>query len=99
MWFDKHLGALGQLTGGFLFGAIDKSKYIGPLAELENVIQDYEVGVYVAKPNITINGHTFIPIQDTICPVDSGAHADYLLFAYDGDLEELFYIATRWPAG
>ncbi|KAH9219345.1 aspartic peptidase domain-containing protein [Leptodontidium sp. 2 PMI_412] len=94
MWFDKHLGALGNLTGGILFGAIDTSKYTGPLVELKNVVAEYDIGVYVAKPNITINGQTFVPDQDTTCLVDSGAHADYLPFAYDGGMEELFYNAT-----
>lgn len=94
MWFDKHLGAVGNLTGGILFGAIDKSKYTGPLVEVENVVAEYEIGIYVAKPNITISGQTFVPDGDVTCLVDSGAHADYLPFAYDSGLEELFFNAT-----
>jgi hypothetical protein len=34
MWFDKHLGSPGRLTGGVLFGAIDTSKYTGHLAQV-----------------------------------------------------------------
>ncbi|KAK0117915.1 hypothetical protein ONS95_012230 [Cadophora gregata] len=94
MWFDKHLGALGDLTGGILFGAVDTSKYTGPLVEVENVVAEYDVGVYVAKPNITIGGQTFVPDNDYKCLVDSGAHADYLPFAYGSGLEELFFNAT-----
>ncbi|KAH8689730.1 aspartic peptidase domain-containing protein [Phaeosphaeriaceae sp. PMI808] len=94
MWFDKHLGALGHLTGGVLFGALDTSKYTGPLVELENVVPDYTVGVYVAKPNITFNGQSFVPDQDTRCLVDSGAHADYLPFESNSEVEQLFFSTT-----
>ncbi|KAH7323932.1 aspartic peptidase domain-containing protein [Rhexocercosporidium sp. MPI-PUGE-AT-0058] len=94
MWFDKHLGAFGRLTGGILFGAIDKSKYTGPLVEVKNVIEEFQVGVYVAKPNVTFNGQTFVPDQDTTCLVDSGAHADYIPFAFGSDIEKLFFAAT-----
>ncbi|KAH7371782.1 aspartic peptidase domain-containing protein [Cadophora sp. MPI-SDFR-AT-0126] len=94
IWFDKHLGALGDLTGGILFGAIDTSKYIGPLVEVQNVVEEYEIGIYVAKPNITVGGQTFVPDGDVNCLVDSGAHADYLPFAFGSELEGLFYNAT-----
>jgi hypothetical protein len=39
MWFDKHLGYLGQLTGGILFGAIDTSKCAGPFVQIPNMIE------------------------------------------------------------
>ncbi|KAL2062641.1 hypothetical protein VTL71DRAFT_5713 [Oculimacula yallundae] len=94
MWFDKHLGALGDLTGGVIFGAIDKSKYTGPLVEVENSIPQYQVGIHVAKPNVTFNGKTFTPDADVRCLVDSGAHADYLPFAFGSPIEKEFIAAA-----
>lgn len=83
MWFDAHTGALGDLFGGVLFGAINTSKYTGDLVEVANVVdRNNQIGIYVNKPNITINGQTFAPDQDTTCLVDSGAHADYLPCVY-----------------
>jgi len=91
MWFNKHVGALGKLTGGVLFGAIDTSKYTGPLIRIPSVIAQYQIGVYIPKPNITINGHTFVPDDDTTCLIDSGAHGDSLPFAYSGKGQDRFF--------
>jgi hypothetical protein len=94
MWFNKHVGALGKLTGGVLFGAIDTSKFTGPLVRLPSVIAENQVGVYVPKPNITVNGVTIVPDQDTTCLVDSGAHGDSLPFDYFGTEQNRFYNAS-----
>ncbi|KAJ5050845.1 uncharacterized protein L3040_002714 [Drepanopeziza brunnea f. sp. 'multigermtubi'] len=95
LWFDKHTGTLGDLLGGILFGAVDVSKYTGPLVEVPNVVDHAsQVGIYVAKPNITLNGQTFTPDQTTTCLIDSGAHGDALPFDYTGDLESQFYAAS-----
>jgi hypothetical protein len=61
MWFNKHIGSRGHLTGGVLFGAIDTSKYTGPLLQIPNVITQGQIGFYVPKPTVTFNGHTFTP--------------------------------------
>ncbi len=96
MWFDAHSGALGDLFGGVLFGAIDTSKYTGSLVEVANVVdRNSQVGIYVSKPNITINGQTFAPDQDTTCLMDSGAHADYLPFSYESNMAQAFYDASN----
>ncbi|CZR56683.1 uncharacterized protein PAC_06572 [Phialocephala subalpina] len=95
MWFDASTTAFGKLTGGVLFGAIDTSKYTGELVKLSNVVSEYEIGIYVSKPNITINGQTFVPDQDTTCLVDSGAHADYLPFDFQSNMTDLFLNATN----
>ncbi|CZT53066.1 uncharacterized protein RSE6_14503 [Rhynchosporium secalis] len=94
MWFDKHLGALGDLNGGVLFGAIDESKFTGPLVEVANVIPEYQIAVHVAKPNITFNGRTFAPDDDVRCLVDSGAHADSIPFLFGGPAEKEFFAAA-----
>lgn len=94
MWFNKHVGALGRLTGGILFGAIDKSKYTGPLVRVPNAIDPAsQIGYYVSKPLIAFNGKTFNGTQDTNCLVDSGAHADYLPISY-GTEETSFFSET-----
>lgn len=95
MWFNKHIGALGRLTGGILFGAIDRSKYTGPLVRVPNAIDTAtQVGYYVQKPVIGFNGKTFTGSQDTNCLVDSGAHADYLPFLYGAPEESAFFSET-----
>jgi hypothetical protein len=94
MWFDKHLGSLGRLTGGVLFGAIDTSKYTGPLVQVPNLIEQGEIGFYVPKPTVTFNGHSFTPDQNVTCLIDSGTHADYLPFGYDGNATSEFFSAS-----
>ncbi|TVY76159.1 hypothetical protein LSUE1_G003797 [Lachnellula suecica] len=91
MWFNKHVGAIGKLTGGALFGAIDTSKFTGPLVRVPNAIETDQIGVYVPKPNVTINNITFVTDQDTNCLVDSGAHGDSLPFAYGGTESARFF--------
>ncbi|CAG8978254.1 hypothetical protein HYALB_00009151 [Hymenoscyphus albidus] len=93
MWFNKHIGSLGKLTGGILFGAIDRSKYIGPLVRVPNAITSGQVGYYVPKPLIYFNGQSFNGTADTNCLVDSGAHADYLPLGY-GEQEREFAAKT-----
>jgi hypothetical protein len=95
MWFDKHLGSPGRLTGGALFGAIDTSKYTGPLVQVPNVITQGEIGFYIPKPTVTFNGHTLTPDQNVTCLIDSGTHADYLPFSYDGNTTSEFFNTSR----
>jgi hypothetical protein len=94
MWFNAHIGALGRLTGGVLFGAIDTSKFTGPLVRVPNVIADYEIGVYIPKPTLSFGGVVFDLDQDTTCLVDSGAHADYLPFNYSTTTQDAFFNTT-----
>lgn len=95
MWFDQYVGAYGTVSGGTLFGAIDKSKFSGPLVRVPNDIQDGQIGFYVAKPAISFNGQALNASYDTNCLVDSGTHEDVLPFPYYGDVDgELFYTQT-----
>jgi hypothetical protein len=94
MWFDRHLGPLGQLVGGTLFGAIDKSKYTGPLVRVPNAIESNQVGLYVPKPVFSVAGQTFTTSQDTNCLVDSGSHADSIPFFWNSTDADVFYNAT-----
>jgi hypothetical protein len=95
MWFDYTTSSLSKLTGGVIFGGIDTSKYNGELVQVPNVIAEYEIGLYVPKPNITINGQTFVPDQNTTCLVDSGAHADSIPFDYLSNMTSDFLAATN----
>lgn len=96
MWFDASTSAVQKLTGGILFSAIDTSKLSGPLIQLPNAIEDNQVGVYVAKPNLTFAGQaSFALDEDTNCLVDSGAHADTLPFDFSSDLLDTFVNSTN----
>lgn len=94
MWFNAHLGALGRLTGGVLFGAIDMSKFMGDLVRVSNVVSEYEIGIYVNKPTLEVGGVVFDLDEDTTCLVDSGAHADYLPFDYTTNTSSVFFAST-----
>ncbi|KAI9047243.1 hypothetical protein LZ554_008696 [Drepanopeziza brunnea f. sp. 'monogermtubi'] len=95
LWFDKHTGTLGDLVGGILFGAVDTSKFTGPLIEVPNVVDhDYQVGTYVPNPSITLNGQTFASEQVTTCQIDSGAPRDVLPFSYVHGMRSQFYAAS-----
>jgi hypothetical protein len=94
MWFDRHLDALGQLTGGLLFRDIKKLKYTGRLVKVPNIISDYEIGAYVPKPAFSANGVSFTLDENTTCLVDSSAHADYLLFYYADTEQDAFFSST-----
>lgn len=94
MWFNNHVGSFGNLTGGVLFGAIDTSKYTGPLVRVPSVGVAPYVGPYVPKPNVTINGQTFTPDDNYTCLVDSGAHGDSLPFYYAGTEQDRFHAAS-----
>lgn len=65
------------------------------LIQVPNVISDSQIGLYVPKPNVTINGQTFVPDQNTTCLVDSGAHADYIPFDYVSNMTSDFLAATK----
>lgn len=93
MWFNAHPGSLGTLTGGTLFGAIDKSKFTGDLVRVPNAIQEYQIGFYVPKPVMNINGVIVESNIDTNCLVDSGSHADSIPIGY-GEEEKTFYART-----
>lgn len=80
-WFNAPPSTLSTLSGGLLLGAIDPSKFSGPLVRVQNVVENGQVGYYIAKPNITFNGQEMVPDQNTTCLLDSGTHADYLPFA------------------
>jgi len=86
LWFNSPPSTLGTLSGGLLLGAIDTSKFISPLTG--------QVGYYIPKPNITFNGQTFTPDQNTTCLLDSGTHADYLPFDPLSDLGSAFFNAS-----
>ncbi|OWP05355.1 hypothetical protein B2J93_8097 [Marssonina coronariae] len=93
MWFDKHTGSIGNLVGGVLFGAVDTSKYTGPLVELKNVVSDGDEGIYINQPTMSINGVAMTPEDNTTCLVNSGSPADYLPFSLDGNAQKQFYAA------
>ncbi|KAE9364546.1 acid protease [Stipitochalara longipes BDJ] len=90
-WFNSPPSELGTLSGGLLLGAIDTSKFVGPLVRVPNVVTAGEVGYYIPKPNITFNGQSFVPDQNTTCLLDSGTHADYLPFNPSGSLGGAFF--------
>jgi hypothetical protein len=58
------------------------------------MIEHGEIGCYVPKPAVTFNDHTFTPDQNVTCLIDSGTHADYLPFAYDGNATSEFFSAS-----
>ncbi|KUJ17384.1 acid protease [Mollisia scopiformis] len=95
MWFDHTTTSLSKLVGGVIFGGIDTSKYTGELIQVPNVIADYQIGIYIPKPNVTINGQTFVPDQNTTCLLDSGAHADYIPFDYLSNMTSQFLAASN----
>jgi hypothetical protein len=80
-YFSSPPSTLSTLSGGLLLGAIDTSKFCGPLVRIPNVAETGEIGYYTQKPNITFNGQTFMLDINTTCLLDSGTHADYLPFA------------------
>jgi hypothetical protein len=82
------------LSGGLILGAIDTSKFIGPLVRIPNVAEAGEIGYYAAKPNITFNGQSFTPDVNTSCLLDSGTHADYLPFAPQSSAYKQFLNAS-----
>ncbi|RDW83433.1 hypothetical protein BP5796_04924 [Coleophoma crateriformis] len=93
MWFNQAVRVGEKFTGGALFGAIDTSKFTGPLVRVPNA--GGPVGLYVHKPLIKINGKTFNTSYATDCLVDSGTHADSLPFSYTDNQEAAFYNATK----
>lgn len=92
MWFDAHPGPLGTLTGGTLFGGIDKSKYTGDLVRVPNAIEENQVGFYVPSPAVAFNGIAVNTTQDTNCLVDSGSHDDSLPIPYQ--VADAFFAST-----
>ncbi|PMD37388.1 acid protease [Hyaloscypha variabilis F] len=93
-WFDTPPSALSTLSGGLLLGAIDTSKFLSPLVRVPNVVTTGQIGYYIPKPNITFNGQSFVPDQNTTCLLDSGTHADYLPFNPVGGLGSAFFNAS-----
>ena len=93
-WFNSPPSSLGTLSGGLLLGSIDTSKLISPLVRVSNVVTTGQVGYYIPKPNITFNGRSFVPDQNTTCLLDSGTHADYLPFGPLGNLGSAFFNAS-----
>jgi len=88
MWFNKATSQLGRNTGGVLFGAIDKSKYTGPLVRVPSTSIKF---AETLNPNITFNGFTYQGSMNTTnCTLDSGTHSDTIPLA-DGDEIQRFF--------
>lgn len=93
-WFNRATTDFSRMTGGTLFGAIDPSKYTGPLVRVPNVATSGEVGVYVPRPLITFNSKTYNTTDTESCLLDTGTHADTLPFPYGTDESATFYNAS-----
>ncbi|KAL3425203.1 hypothetical protein PVAG01_04484 [Phlyctema vagabunda] len=94
MWFNRQADSLGQFQGGALFGAIDTSKFTGPLVRVENVVESDQYGVYVKKPLLTLGGQTFNTSTQTTCLVDSGFTRDEIPVPWEGAEADAFFNAT-----
>jgi hypothetical protein len=90
-WFDSPPESLSTLSGGLLLGAIDTSKFAGPLVRVPVVTATGQVGYYLPKPTVSFNNQTFVPDENTTCLLDSGTHADYLPFNYSGIVGSQFF--------
>jgi len=93
-YFSSPPSILTTLSGGLLLGAVDTSKFSGPLLRVPNVAETGDIGYYTQKPNITFNGQTFMPDVNTTCLLDSGTHADYLPFAPQSSAYKQFLNAS-----
>jgi len=93
-YFSSPPSILTTLSGGLLLGAVDTSKFSGPLVRVPNVAETGDIGYYTQKPNITFNGQTFMPDVNTTCLLDSGTHADYLPFAPQSSAYKQFLNAS-----
>ncbi|EKD19542.1 uncharacterized protein L3040_002578 [Drepanopeziza brunnea f. sp. 'multigermtubi'] len=88
MWIDKYTGPLGTLTGGMLFGALDKSKYTAPLVRVQNYQQ---AAFYVPRPRVSFNGVETPVAYNGSCLIDTGTHSDTIPIASFSAEETSFY--------
>lgn len=91
MWFDEAPeDVFDTYTGGGMFGAIDTSKYTGPLVKVpvktKNVgSNNQEVGYWVAAPKVSISGKAMngSDYDGTACMIDSGSQVDDIPVNFD----------------
>lgn len=84
MWFDEAPDdVFAPFTGGGLLGAVDTSKYVGPLVKVPVLTSglgtaEQAVGYWVAAPAVSVAGTQFNSSEytGTACMVDSGSQYD-----------------------
>lgn len=81
MWMYSSREAKATFEGISLFGALDISKFTGPMIVLDNMKGEF--GYHVEKPTMSVNGVTFKTDVDVTCELDSGSASITLPIAYD----------------